>query len=251
MGHNDERVPAGIETSVAPITPANATVSDRKITHILLAVGVLVAVLNLAALGVLWATNTALFTRVIAVLGAAYVGGRMAGILTGLELGLGNLVTSMVIILLNTGFLMLALPLFQLATRRLAGTTHPASSRWLASILHGSEQRARSQNQRLKSLGTFGLVLFIWLPFPFTGAFLGALIGLLMGISMVRLVPIVLITMWIGVFTWTWGIDYIFLFTGTAGHIVAWVLTGTFIVYSVVIRVRDSREAKAEPRGKE
>ena len=249
MGHNDERAPAGIETSVAPITPANTTVSDRRTAHILLAVGVLLAVLNLAALGVLWATDTALFTRVIAVLGAAYVGGRMAGILTGLELGLGNLVTSMVIILLNTGFLMLALPLFQLATRRLARTTYQTSSRWLASVFRGSEQRARSQNQRLKSLGTFGLVLFIWLPFPFTGAFLGALIGLLMGISMIRLVPIVLITMWIGVLTWTWGIEYIFLFTGTAGHIVAWVLTGTFLVYSVVIRVRDSRETNAEPRG--
>ena len=245
MGNIDQRAPAGIDASVAPVEPASATVADRKITHILLAVGVLLAILNLAALGVLWATDTALFTRVIAVLGAAYIGGRMAGILTGLELGLGNLVTSMVIILLNTGFLMLALPLFQKVARSL----NPP--RWLASIFRGSEQRARSQNQRLKSLGTFGLVLFIWLPFPFTGAFLGALIGLLMGISPVRLVPIVLVTMWIGVVTWTWGIDYIFLFTGTAGHVIAWGLTGAFLVYSVVIRLRDRRETKAEQRGDE
>ena len=226
-------------------TSPTATVSDRQATHILLAAGVLLAVLNLAALGILWATDTALFTRIIAVLGAAYVGGRMAGILTGLELGLGNLVTSMVIILLNTGFLMLALPLFQKVARSLD------PPRWLASIFRGSEQRARSQNQRLKSLGTFGLVLFIWLPFPFTGAFLGALIGLLMGIPLVRLVPIVLATMWVGVVTWTWGIDYIFLFTGTTGHIVAWVLTIAFVVFSVVVRVRNSRETKAEQRGNE
>ena len=251
MGNIDQRAPAGIDASVAPVEPARATVADRKITHILLAVGVFLAVLNLAALGVLWATDTALFTRVIAVLGAAYVGGRMAGILTGLELGLGNLVTSMVIILLNTGFLMLALPLFQMATQRLARPSHRVSSEWLASITRGAERRARSQNQRLKSLGTFGLVLFIWLPFPFTGAFLGALIGLLMGISMVRLVPIVLITMWIGVFTWTWGIDYVFLFTGTAGHVIAWVLTVACLVLSMVVRVRDSRKTSAEQGGKE
>lgn len=59
--------------------------------------GGLVAALNLAALGFLWVADPTTFARVMAVLGAAYVGGRMAGILTGLELGLGNLTTSVVI----------------------------------------------------------------------------------------------------------------------------------------------------------
>ena len=202
--------------------------------------GALVAVGNLTALGVLWAADTVLFAKVMAVLGAAYIGGRMAGILTGLELGLGNLITSMVIILFNTGFLLLALPIFRIATR----SVNPPQ--WLERSFRGSERRARSQNQRLQNLGLFGLVLFIWLPFPFTGAFLGALIGLLMGIPMVRLVPIILVTMWIGVVTWTWGIDFVILFTGTAGRVTAWMLTGVFLVYSVVIRLRARRGANAE-----
>jgi hypothetical protein len=84
-----------------------AAAPDRKITRILLAAGILVAAGSLRALGVLWATDTTLFTKVIAVLGAAYVGGRMAGILTGLDLGLGNPTTSMVIILLNIDFVVL------------------------------------------------------------------------------------------------------------------------------------------------
>jgi len=221
-----------------PCTGASST--NRRSTRILLTMGGLVATLNLAALGFLWVADPTTFARVMAVLGAAYVGGRMAGILTGLELGLGNLITSMVIILLNTGFLLLALPLFQMATERF----NPP--RWLASFFRGAERRARSQNRRLQNLGIFGLVLFIWLPFPFTGAFLGALIGLLMGIPTVRLVPIVLVTMWVGVLTWTWGIDLVFLFTGTAGHVVAWAFTGAFLVYSVVIRVRDRRQSNAE-----
>ena len=221
----------------------NTAVSDRRITGILLAVGVLVAVLNLTALGVLWASDTTLFAKVMAVLGAAYVGGRMAGILIGLELGLGNPTTSMVIILFNTGFLLLALPIFRIATR----SVNPP--RWLASRFRSAEHSARSQNQRLQNLGIFGLVLFIWLPFPFTGAFLGALIGLLMGIPLVRLVPIVLVTMWIGVVTWTWGIDFVFLFTGETGRVTAWVLTGLILVYSVVIRVRDKRGVETEGEG--
>ncbi len=225
--------------------PMTTPSHGRHATRALLWLGALVAAGNLTALGVLWATDTVLFAKVMAVLGAAYVGGRMAGILTGLELGLGNPITSMVIILFNTGFLLLALPVFRMATR----SVNPP--RWLEARFRSSEERARSQNQRLESLGVFGLVLFIWLPFPFTGAFLGALIGLLMGISMVRLVPIVLVTMWIGVITWTWGIDFVFLFTGTAGRITAWVLTGIFLVYSVVIRLRNSREAKATRGGKQ
>lgn len=214
--------------------------SGQKTTRILLAAGALVAAGNLTAIGVLWATNTVLFAKVMAVLGAAYVGGRMAGILTGLELGLGNPITSMVIILFNTGFLLLALPIFRIATR----SVNPP--RWLESRLRSSEQRARSQNQRLENLGIFGLVLFIWLPFPFSGAFLGALIGLLMGIPMVRLVPIVLMTMWIGVVTWTWGIDLVILFTGTAGRVTAWLLTIVFLIYSVVIRLQARRGPKVE-----
>ncbi len=219
--------------------------SDRRITQILLAAGVLIAAGNLTALGVLWATNTVLFAKVMAVLGAAYVGGRMAGILTGLELGLGSPITSMVIILFNTGFLLLGLPIFRIATR----SVNPP--RWLENRLRSSEQRARSENQRLENLGIFGLVLFIWLPFPFTGAFLGALIGLLMGVPLVRLVPIVLVTMWIGVVTWTWGIDFVILFTGTAGRVTAWMLTGVFLVYSVVIRLQARGAAEVEEEGEE
>jgi len=214
--------------------------SQTDATRVLLWLGVLVAAGNLTALGVLWATDTTLFAKVMAVLGAAYVGGRMAGILTGIELGLGNPTTSMVIILFNTGFLLLALPIFRITTR----SVNPPG--WLVKRLHSSEQRARSQNRRLQNLGIFGLVLFIWLPFPFTGAFLGALIGLLMGISMVRLVPIVLVTMWIGVITWTWGIDFVILFTGTAGRVAAWVFTGLILVYSVAIRLRDKGRVGVE-----
>lgn len=123
----------------------NTAAPDRNITRILLAAGVLVAAGNLTALSVLWATDTALFAKVIAVLGAANVGGRMAGILTGLELGLGNPTTSMVIILLN--------------------------------------------------------------------------------------------------------IDFVVLFTGTAGRVTAWVLTGIFLIYSVVIRLRDRGGADTEGGG--
>lgn len=211
--------------------PGSEPSPDRAI-RVLLVAGAIVAGGNLVALGVLWTTDPALFSRIVAVLAAAYAGGRMAGILTGLELGLGNAEIAATIILLNTGWLLLALPLFRLVTTRIDPPKR------LAAFFRRAERRARSRSRRVRALGLAGLVLFIWLPFPFSGAFAGALIGLLMGVPLARLVPIVLVTMWIGVVTWTWGIDAVVLFTGTAGRIAAWVVTVGLVVYSLVIRLR-------------
>jgi hypothetical protein len=48
--------------------------------------------------------------------------------------------------------------------------------------------------------------------------------------------------MWVGVVSWTYGIDWIFLFTGKTGHIVAWVVTGICLLWAGVTRFRTARE---------
>jgi uncharacterized membrane protein len=216
------------------------TTGEQAAARKVLVGGVALAGLALAALATLFAVDPHLFARVAAVLGATFAGGRMTGILTGLELGLGTLATAVTIICLNSCWLLIAVPLFEMATGRID------PRRLLGPIFRGAERRARSQTRRMRNLGAAGLVLFIWLPFPLTGAFVGALIGLLMGISLVRLVPLVLASMWIGVLTWTWGFRTLFVFTGSAGHAAAWIITGCFLVYSVVVRARESEGVRTE-----
>ena len=188
--------------------------------------------MEVTVLGVLWFTDPTLSRRILAVMAAAFFGGRMPGILTGLELGLGSALTSLVNIAFNTCWLLLLLPVFQRATDR-AG-----SSKLLQRFFRGAELRAQEQTDRVGRLGVIGLILFVWLPLPGTGAFVGALIGLMLGMQLVRLVPLLLLSMWVGVVSWTYGIDFIFLFTGRVGHIAAWVLTGVLLVSAAVGRPR-------------
>lgn len=77
-------------------------------------------------------------------------------------------------------------------------------------------------------------------------AFVGALIGLMLGMPLARLVPLLLLSMWVGVVSWTYGIDLIFLFTGRVGHIAAWVITGALLVWAAVSRLRPFM--KTDPR---
>jgi uncharacterized membrane protein len=231
----DRPVSSVLDHTIDHRTPAAGSDPERDATRRVLFAGICLAILNGIALLAIAIADPALAGRITAVVGAAFVGGRMAGILTGLELGIGSVGTSVIIICLNTGWLLLAFPLFYKVTRQLDPPTI------LRAVFRGAEARARSHNERLRSLGAFGLVLFVWLPFPFTGAFVGALIVFLMRIPVSRLIPLLLVTMWVGVVTWTLGFEFVFLFTGPAGHIAAWVLTVLFLCYSVVLRFRDDR----------
>jgi uncharacterized membrane protein len=208
---------------------------DATISRSLLWVGLSLAVIETAALGVVAVVDPGLFRRIVTVAGAAFVGGRMPGILTGLELGLGALLTSVVNICLNTCWLMLALPAFQRVT------SHAGSSKLVRRFFRGAEASAQQQTERVSRLGLFGLVIFVWLPVPGTGAFVGALIGLIMGIRLSQLVPLLLASMWIGVVSWTYGIELVFLFTGRTGHIIAWVVTVALLLYAVASRLRLGR----------
>ncbi len=194
------------------------------------------ALIEIIALAFLWVADPGLFQRILAVMAAAFFGGRMPGILAGLELGLGSLITSAVNIGFNTCWLLLALPFFQRAANK-AG-----SSTLVRRFFRGAEDNARRQQERVGRLGTIGLIVFVWLPFPGTGAFVGALIGLIMGMSFGRLVPLLLVSMWVGVVSWTYGVEVIFLFTGKTGHIIAWVATAAFLIYAVVSRWRPPSE---------
>lgn len=201
-------------------------------TRALLRVGIGLAVLEAVALAALWFVDPGLVARIAAVAGAAFVGGRMPGILAGLELGLGGLGTSAVNIGLNTCWLLVALPIFQHATRT-AGR-----SKFVRRYFSDAERRAHEQSSRVSRFGLLGLALFVWLPFPATGAFVGAIIGLVMGVPMGRLVALLLGAMWLGIVTWTYGIELVFLFTGTAGRIVAWVATAGFLLYAAAVQWR-------------
>lgn len=78
--------------------------------------------------------------------------------------------------------------------------------------------------------GTWGLPLFIWLPFPWTGALIGAAVGFLIGMSTRRAMLVVMPSMLIGIVSWVLGFEYLFLLTGMPGkRISIFILAGILL----------------------
>jgi uncharacterized membrane protein len=188
----------------------------------------------------LWLTDPDLGSRVAAVTVAAFVGGRMPGILAGLELGLGGLATATLNIALNTCWLLLALePLERVATGA-------RSWRPLRRLVRDAERRAGSMGSGTDRIGALALAVFVWLPTPGTGAIVGAAIGLVMGMGPARMLPLVLGSMWLGIVSWTYGVEALVLFTGDAGRVIAWVATIGLLAGGLVGRPRRQPEEGPE-----
>jgi uncharacterized membrane protein len=210
---------------------------DVRGRRTLVAGGLLLGVLVLVLGSSLIADRT-LFTKLTAVIAATFFGGRMTGILTGLELDLGPITTAAVMMLFNTAWLLLMLPFFASLSNRAARRGR------LTRFFAPSRDRTGTQARTIEAFGTWALPVFIWLPFPLTGAFAGAAIGLLLGMAWRRLLIVVLSSMWIGITSWSFGIDYLILFTGTTGRIVCWVVTGAVVLYTLASRWRHTPEGR-------
>jgi uncharacterized membrane protein len=198
----------------------------------ILAVGVTLAATSLGSLLWLFLSGSEAFVRVSTVMGAVLVGGRIPGILAGFEVGLGTAGTIAVLGMTNTTWFSLVYPALTKVFHRMR------TVRFVERIFHRAEEQAVSQVQRVSALGAWGLPIFVWLPLPLTGAAVGAVLGLIMGMPRLRVFVVVLTSMWVGVITWTLLFDYLFLFTGRAGKVAAWIVTGAFLVYSLFARRR-------------
>ncbi len=173
-----------------------------------------------------------LFVRLAGVITASFVGGRMPGILTSLEVGLDSWTTVFLLILLNTTWLFLAIPLIKGLSLR-ASRFRP-----FARFRAGKTGQASVQAETVSRYGSWALPVFIWLPFPLTGAVIGALIGLILGIPLRRLMYTVVLSMWTGIVMWTFGMEFVYLFAGTTGKIVCYAVTAGVLGYSLATRIR-------------
>ena len=64
---------------------------------------------------------------------------------------------------------------------------------WMDRVVTKLEQRAENKSDTVKRYGPWGLLLFVAIPAPGTGAWTGALIAALMNMSVKQAVPIILV----------------------------------------------------------
>jgi len=180
-----------------------------------------------------------LFFRVIGTIVASLAGGRSAAILAGLEFGLNPVFIIIIVFTINLAWLCSLLPLVILFYY------HLTEIKYFGKMLEKTKKRAQSQKSKVAIRGTWGLPLFIWLPFPFTGSFAGAIIGYLLGIPLRRLIIIVIASMFFGIVSWTYGFDYLVFLTGTIGKIITYLIIGGMILHTIL---RNGASRKKQPK---
>lgn len=162
-------------------------------------------------LSILWFLQRELTLEIVALITASVLSGRMASILTAQELGLHPLSIIFILSIWNSSVLFLFLPLI------VSFSHNVIKVRFLGNMLDSTRKRAEVQKSRIRKYGPWGLAIFIWLPFPWTGAWVGAVVGLLMGMSVRKTLLIVTPSMVVGVVSCVLGLQYLFVLTGVIG----------------------------------
>ncbi|MBD3166744.1 hypothetical protein GF324_09110 [bacterium] len=162
--------------------------------------GLLLAAVNLGALLSLLVLDHASGLKILSMIAAAHIGGRLAIIGAGLELEFGPLVIMSVTMLYNTMFVLIVFSLFVMLFRR-------ASKFEFIARIHRSANEAR---QLRNNWNHFSIIMFILIPLPMTGAMMGTLIAYFEGYPIRKTLLIALPSMWFGVITNTIAFDFVY-----------------------------------------
>jgi uncharacterized membrane protein len=211
-------------------------VSDKKIV---LAFGAVLLAIELLIFIFLLVLDTSFAGKILSMISANHIGGRLAFIGVGLEYGLKSPLIILIIIFYNTTYLSILNSLivyFWEQTRKLNIVNRSIES---------MKKKARVRTQALKKWNWFSISLFVWLPFPMTGAVMGSLIAYLEGYNMKNALLMVIPSMWIGVICWTLWFDELYEFIEQFGKGKTIILTICLIILPLLFYLyKNLKEAR-------
>jgi len=206
-------------------------------------VGCALFVLEVLGLCVLFVLLPRLAAKIFAVVLSTAVGGRALAIATGLAVGLDAGSIILILSLFNVMWILI----FYAVT--VSAYANLVASPFLQRVVRPTTRVAERQRENLRGWPALGLLVFIWLPFPWTGAAVGSMIGFLLGMPSGRVMCVVLPAMLFSVVTWTVGFEYLFLFEGTAGKVVAVSLLLLILLAALWGRSRNRVGGSGRPEG--
>jgi uncharacterized membrane protein len=162
----------------------------------ILALGLVLTLATLAALGVGWLVAPDLTAVFAAMTGLNLTVGRAAGMSFGYASGLSHPVVISSNVLVETIQVLVVYPLFVLSWNNLVDVRH--MRRFLVSMRRSAE----ANQARVARYGILGLFAFVFLPFWMTGPVVGAIIGYLIGMKARHTLPTVLVATYLAVAIW-------------------------------------------------
>jgi len=135
---------------------------------------------------------------------AFHLGGRLAIIGTGLELNFSALTVIFIILTYLTAFLLIMLSVIGFLWVK--AQEFKLFKNFVETRMKKAEQRAKT----MKKWSWIGIVAFVWMPFPMTGAIMGFLIARAEGYNSLTSIMITIPSMWFGVVCWTLWFDELY-----------------------------------------
>jgi len=176
-----------------------------------LVIGIVLFGLELGIFIFLLVLDASLAVEVLSMIAANHIVGRLAFIGTGLEFGLAAPLIIFIIIFHNTSYLIIVNSLMVFFGEK-AGKL-----KFIRRLIESKKERAKEITQSTTKWSWLSISLFVWLPFPMTGAVMGSLIAYVEGYSIKDALLIVIPSMWIGVICWTLWLDELYGFFESFG----------------------------------
>ncbi len=192
-------------------------------------------------LSILWFLHRGLMLQVVAVIATSVLGGRIASILAGQQLGLHPILIILILAIWNSSVLFVCLPLVVTLSHNVIRV------RFLGKMLESTRKAAEVQLTEVRKYGAWGLPIFIWLPFPWTGALAGAIMGLLLGMSLRKTLWISIPSMVVSVASWVYGFQWFLVLTGTSGKLISIAVLLAILLFSTrrILGIGQSRQTES------
>ena len=171
--------------------------------------------------------DTELALKILSMIGACHVGGRLAFIGTGLEFEFKLIPLILIIITYNTIYLLLVYSIFMFLSEKML------KFRFIAAL----HKKVQSSQKIRSNWNLLSIAIFIWLPLPMTGATVGSLIAYFEGYDDHQVLSVALPTMWFAVISWTLAFDQMYLVLRNLSSEKTFIFTMLLIIAPIIINV--------------
>jgi len=220
-------------------------ISNEKLPFL---IGMVLLVLEIAIIIIIFLFKPSLSLKIISMVTAFHLGGRLAIIGTGLEFNFTTPTIILIIITYLTAFLLIMLSVIGF----LWGKAQQV--KFVKNFVETRMEKAEKRAKTMKKWSWIGLVAFVWMPFPMTGAIMGFLIARAEGYKSLTAIMIAIPSMWFGVVCWTIWFDELYKIIEKIGpqlttYVTILLVALPFLYYLSSTLIKKIKSAKKKSRG--
>ncbi|MBD3412810.1 MAG: hypothetical protein GF421_00055 [Candidatus Aminicenantes bacterium] len=176
-------------------------ISNEKIPFL---IGMILLFVEICILIIMFVSKPSLSIKLISMVTAFHLGGRLAIIGTGLEFNFSTSTIILIILTYLTAFLLIMLSVIGFLWAK------AKQIKFFRNFVEIRMEKAEQRAETLKKWSWIGIVAFVWMPFPMTGAIMGFLIARAEGYKSLTSILITIPSMWFGVVCWTIWFDELY-----------------------------------------